>query len=150
MIVYRKDFCCEQLSLPVSFPSFELSVSELGLAHPVLYALIYRPPKYNKDFINYFSDFLAEIVPKYDRILTVGDLNIHVCCPNKPMVKHFLDLVDSFNLLQSVAGPAHEHRHTLRIYFCHVVYLLLTWEFVMQYFLIICLSYLRFFFPVIR
>ena len=61
---------------------------ELGRSHTVLCAVVYRPPKYNK---NDFSDFLAEIMPKYDRVLIVGDFNIHVCCPDKPMAKDFLN-----------------------------------------------------------
>lgn len=45
-----------------SFSSFELSLFELGSSHNVLCAVVYPPsPKYNKDFINDFSDFLAEI-----------------------------------------------------------------------------------------
>lgn len=79
----------------------------------MLCAAVYRPPKYNKDFLNDFSDFLAEIMPKYDRVLTVGDFNVHVCCPDKPMAKDFLSLIDSFNLVQSVSGPTQECRHTL-------------------------------------
>lgn len=75
--------------------------------------VIYRPPKHNKDFISDFARFLTEIPPKYDRILTVGDFNIHVCCTEKPLTKDFLDLVESFNLVQSVSGPTHEHGHTL-------------------------------------
>uniref|UniRef100_A0A8P4K1H9 Reverse transcriptase domain-containing protein n=1 Tax=Dicentrarchus labrax TaxID=13489 RepID=A0A8P4K1H9_DICLA len=59
------------------------------------------------------SDFLAEIMPKYDRVLIVGDFNVHVCCPDKPMAKGFLNLIDSFNLVQSVSGPTQEHGHTL-------------------------------------
>ena len=33
------------------------------------------------DFLTDFSVFLADIMPKYDQILIVGDCNIHVCCP---------------------------------------------------------------------
>ena len=50
---------------------------------------------------------------KYDRVLIVGDFNVHVCCPDKPMSKGFLNLIDSFNLVQSVSGPTQKHRHTL-------------------------------------
>ena len=75
--------------------------------------MVYRPPKYNKHFLNEFSDLLAEIIPKYDRVLIVGDLNVHVCCPDKPMAKAFLSLIDSFNLVQYVPGPTQEHGHTL-------------------------------------
>ena len=85
----------------------------------MLCAVIYRPPKYNKDFLNDFSDLLAEIMPKYDRVLLVGDFNIHVCCPDKPLVKDFLSLIDSFNLVQCVSGPTHEHGHTLDLVLSH-------------------------------
>ena len=51
-----------------------------------------------QDFVNDFSDLLAESLPKYDRVLLFGDFNIHVCCPDKPLVKDFLRLIDSFNL----------------------------------------------------
>ena len=56
-------------------------------------------------FLNEFSDLLAEIMPKYDHVLIVGDFNVHVCCPDKPMAKAFLNLIDSFNLVQPVSGP---------------------------------------------
>lgn len=65
------------------------------------------------NFLNYFSDFLAEIMPKYYRVLIVGHFNIHVCCLDKPMAKGFLNHIDSFNLVQSVSGPTQEHGHTL-------------------------------------
>ncbi len=44
-----------------------------------------------------------------DRILIIGDLIIHVCCSTKPLVKDFLRLIDSFNLIQSVMSSTHEH-----------------------------------------
>lgn len=50
---------------------------------------------------------------KYDCVLIGGDFNVHVCCPDKPMAKDFLNLIDSFSLMQSVSGPTHERRHTL-------------------------------------
>lgn len=53
------------------------------------------------------------MIPSSDILLIVGDFNIHVCCPDKPLVKEFLDLVDSLILTQSVLGPTHRHRHTV-------------------------------------
>ena len=35
------------------------------------------------------------IVPSADRILIMGDFNIHVCCPGKPIAKEFMNLLDS-------------------------------------------------------
>ncbi len=112
-IVYKNAYKCKQLLLPSSFSSFELSLFELGRSFKMLGAVVYRPPRYNKDFINDFSAFLADIMPKYDHVLIVGDFNIHVCCPDNPMVKDFLCLIDSFNLVQSVSGPTQERGHTL-------------------------------------
>jgi len=45
---------------------------ELGRSLKMLGAVVYRPPRYNKDFINDFSAFLADIMPKYDHVLIVG------------------------------------------------------------------------------
>ncbi len=43
----------------------------------------------------------------------MGDFNIHVCCPSKPLVRIFFNVLESFDLLQCVFGPTHEHGHTL-------------------------------------
>ncbi len=56
---------------------------------------------------------------KYDRLLILGDFNIHVCCPSNSLAKEFLNLIDSFNLVQSVTGSAHEHGHTLDLVLSH-------------------------------
>ncbi len=108
-IIYKNAYKCKQLLLPSSFSSFELSLFELGRSLKMLGAVVYRPPRYNKDF----SAFLAYIMPKYYHVLIVGDFNVHVCCPDNPMVKDFLCLIDSFNLVQSVSGPTKERGHTL-------------------------------------
>ncbi len=60
-----------------------------------------------------FSDFLSTVISSTDSLLILGDFNIHICCPEKPLVKEFLDLVDSFSLMQSVLEPTHNHGHTL-------------------------------------
>lgn len=62
-------------------PSEVQCLFELGVSHVVLCGVIHQPPKYNKDFISDFSEFLAEFLPKYDRVLIVGDFNSHFCCP---------------------------------------------------------------------
>lgn len=46
-------------------------------------------------------------------VLITGDVNIHVCCPEKPLVKIFLDFLASFELIQSVNGPTQKCGHTL-------------------------------------
>lgn len=69
--VYKNTYKCKP-----PFASFELYLFELGRSHTVLCAVVYRLPKYNKDLINEFSVFLAEIMPKYVHV--VVDFNVRV------------------------------------------------------------------------
>ncbi len=73
----------------------------------------YRPPKVSTTFIHELSEFLSNQVSRCDRLLVLGDFNIHVCCPSKPMVKNFMSLMDSLNFVQSVSSPTHNRGHTL-------------------------------------
>lgn len=66
-------------------------------------------------FLTYFTAFLADIMPKYELVLIVGDCNIHVCCPENPLARDFLNIIDSFNLVPSILGPTHERGHTLHL-----------------------------------
>lgn len=75
-------------------------------------AVIYCPLKYNVNFIPELADLLSRLVPLYDRILIVGDMNMHICCPDKPLVNDFLNITESFNLTQFVSGPTHQRGHT--------------------------------------
>uniref|UniRef100_A0A8C6L1N7 Reverse transcriptase domain-containing protein n=1 Tax=Nothobranchius furzeri TaxID=105023 RepID=A0A8C6L1N7_NOTFU len=86
---------------------------ELGPPPLLLVALIYRPPKFDVDFLKDFSDLLSVNMLKYDHVLILGDFNIHVCCPDKPFAKDFLHLLGSLNLSQWVLGPTHVQGHTL-------------------------------------
>ncbi len=47
---------------------------------PVMFVLanVYRPPGHHTDFIKEFADFLSELVLAADKVLIVGDFNIHV------------------------------------------------------------------------
>lgn len=96
--VFKCTFQCRKILFD-SCSSFELQLFELNCPVIVLCAVVYRPPKFNKDFIQDFADFVAGIALKYDRFLIVGDFNIHVCCESRPMSKDFINLIDSFNLI---------------------------------------------------
>lgn len=82
---------------------------------PLLCVLIYRPPKVNNDFLGKFLDFLSYVVSSTDKLLILGDFNIHLCCPMKPFVRDFVQLLDSFNLTQHISGPTHKLGHTLNL-----------------------------------
>lgn len=82
-----------------------------------------RPPKYNRDIKKELSNFLVGVRTNYDRILCVGDFNVHVCCPSKPLAKDFLEVVDAFNLAQCVTGPTQEHGHMLDLVLSHDLFI---------------------------
>ncbi len=105
---------CQCLQTPSgTYSIFELQMFELHLSSPAMFAVIYRPPKFNKDFIRDFADFLSGVTVKHDHFLISGDFNIHVCCESGHLVNDVLNLIASFNLVQSVKGPTHEKGHTL-------------------------------------
>lgn len=65
------------------------------------------------NFIEEIAEFLGEILTKYDHIILLGDLNIHVCCAANALAKDFLNLMSSLNFVQWVKGPTHCLGHTL-------------------------------------
>lgn len=95
LAVVFKDKCKCRLSSSALFSTFESQLITLNSFKSVLCVLIYRPPNSRGDFIQEFSEFLSGIVPSFDNILILGDFNIHVCCPSKPLVKDFLNLLES-------------------------------------------------------
>uniref|UniRef100_A0AAZ1XJ66 Reverse transcriptase domain-containing protein n=1 Tax=Oreochromis aureus TaxID=47969 RepID=A0AAZ1XJ66_OREAU len=111
--VFKAHLDLKQLFPSSRYTSFELCLCKLGHSPSLLCAIVYRPPKYNKVFLSEFSEFLADCASRYDQILLLGDFNIHVCCPGKPLAKDFLALVNSFNFVQSVSGATEERGHTL-------------------------------------
>ncbi len=110
--VLKDSYLCRSLSTG-THSCFEVLLFQLSLVNPVVFAVIYRPPNVNKEFLNEFAQFMSEIVTSYDRILILGDFNIHVCCDSKPLSKDFLRLLDSFDFVQWVSGPTHAQEHTL-------------------------------------
>ncbi|KAI2651126.1 hypothetical protein H4Q32_019149 [Labeo rohita] len=110
--VFKSYFKNRKINIDV-YSSFEVQLMRIDIGGPVLCALVFRPPKFNKDFIEQFSAFLADTVSRCDRLLILGDFNIHLCCPSKPLVNEFLFLIESLNLSQFVSAPTHNLGHTL-------------------------------------
>lgn len=112
-LVFKSFFQC-RLIPSVTYTSFELQTFELQLSpFSIMFAIVYRPPKCNKDFISDFADFLSGATVKYDHFLISGDFNIHVCCESRPLVTDFLNLIDLFKLVQCVKDPTHEKGYIL-------------------------------------
>ena len=95
-----------------NFNSFELLV--LNFAHPDKTAvqlftlvIVYRPPGPYTTFLSEFADFLANLVVNTDKILIVGDFNIHMDNKNDSLRSAFLSITDSIGFPQLVDLPTH-------------------------------------------
>lgn len=71
--IFKDTYICTRLKFEV-FSSFELQVFELQLSAPVLCAVVYRPPGFNKNFIPELSMFLTDIVVRYDKNINIRGL----------------------------------------------------------------------------
>ncbi len=82
---------------------------------PVMFVLatVYRPPGHHTDFIKEFADFLSELVLAADKVLIVGDFNIHVDNEKDALGSAFIDILNSIGVRQHVSGPTHCQNHTL-------------------------------------
>ncbi len=74
---------------------------------PMMFVLatIYRSPGHHTDFIKEFGDFI--LVLAADKILIVGDFNIHVDNEKDALGSGFLDILNSIGVRQHVLGPTH-------------------------------------------
>ncbi len=82
-------------------------------------ATVYRPPGHYTDFIKEFVDFLSEFVLAADKVLIVGDFNIHVENEKDALGSAFLDILNSIRVRQHVSGPTHCWNHTLDLILSH-------------------------------
>ncbi len=105
------------------YNSFEVMVLRITLSRetrvtdksPVMFVLatVYRPPGHHTDFIKEFADFLSELVLAADKVLIVGDFNIHVDNEKDALGSAFIDILNSIGVRQHVSGPTHCRNHTL-------------------------------------
>ena len=88
----------------------------LRIVRYVKILLVYRPPGSSTSlFLEEFSKLLEHITAdlRHKRLLIVGDFNIHVDNSNDATARQFLDLLDSFDLVQHVREKTHANGHTL-------------------------------------
>ncbi len=88
---------------------------------PVMFVLatVYRPPGHHTDFIKEFADFLSELVLAADKVLIVGDFNIHVDNEKDALGSASIDILNSIGVRQHVSGPTHCRNHTLDLILSH-------------------------------
>ena len=65
------------------------------------------------------TDFLTSLAVRPGELLVTGDFNIHVNDTNDPNFRHFLEILDSLNLVQPVTEQTHKAGHTLDLVITH-------------------------------
>ena len=63
--------------------------------------------------IKEFADLMVSVILSKERLLVLGDFNIHLDVPNGIDAVKFLDLLESLGLEQHVAEPTHIFGHRL-------------------------------------
>lgn len=111
-VIHRKDLELSLQPLP-ELSSFECLAFKCKSPSPVLFLLIYRPPKPNSSFIPEVSNLLTTFCTSSTDVIILGDMNIQVDNPSCRLSAEFLQLLDCFNLKQLVDVPTHTKRHTL-------------------------------------
>ncbi|KAM7366739.1 hypothetical protein PAMP_014689 [Pampus punctatissimus] len=102
----------------LNYNSFESLV--LSLTHPtwktlqpVLFVILYRAPGPYSEFLSEFAEFASGLIVKTDKVIIVGDFNIHVDNHNHSLSTAFISLLDSIGFCQNVNKPTHCLNHTL-------------------------------------
>ena len=96
----------ESLVLNLSHPSWKSS-------QPLLFVIVYRPPRPYTEFLSEFSDFLSRLVLESNKIIISGDLNVHVDVETDSLRNAFISLTESIGFAQCVDKPTHKFNHTL-------------------------------------
>ena len=81
--------------------------------------VLYRPLRPYTQFLEEFGEFIADLVTRSDKILIIGDFNIHLNKPSDPLGKAFLRLPDISNFSQLVHEPTHSSGNTLDLIISH-------------------------------
>ncbi len=69
--------------------------------------------------------FLSELVLAADKVLIVGDLNIHIDNKKDALESAFIDILNSIGVRQHVSGPTHCRNNTLDLILSHGAYMLM-------------------------
>lgn len=103
---YLKDIHFNQYS---SFEYHAFLFSSLS----ILCICVYRPPKYSSYFITDFSDFISIAHSNYNKIIIVGDFNLHIDIQSDSLATEFLNLLNCMDFKQHVSQSTHNRGHIL-------------------------------------
>ena len=113
-IIYRDTLNQTQTSM-YNFQSMECSDFSLDLpSHCVNLAIIYRPPDRSfQQFLNDLYDYMERNINTTGKLLLTGDFNIKMNDDQNQETAIFLDLLESFGLINHVHSKTHCQENTL-------------------------------------
>ncbi len=81
-------------------------------------ATAYKPPGHHTDLLKNLVIFY-QLLLAADKVLIIGDFNIHVDNEKDALGSSFVDILNSFGVRQHVSGPTHCQNHTLDLILSH-------------------------------
>lgn len=125
-IIVRKGFAVKQNNDDKHFRAFEHIDLTISLGSNSFRLLtIYRPPPSAKNklttamFLREFSSLTEELIIVPNKLILIGDFNLHIDDVTNRDASLFLDLLESSRLKQHINGPTHIHGHTLDLVITH-------------------------------
>ena len=100
--------------------SFKHATWELEVKNKKIHITgIYHPPyllknkSTNRAFLDDFTNFVTELVPRWPENVLLGDFNLHVSNDDDIDLTIFLDTIEALGLYQHVTFPTHKQGNTL-------------------------------------
>ncbi|XP_064413279.1 uncharacterized protein LOC135356510 [Latimeria chalumnae] len=97
--------------------SFEymIALCEARVNYKIL--LIYRPPRWNADFLNELSELISFLAVESPNLIVVGDFNARMDAPSDNLARELAHLMQAFGFTQFVNTATHEGGHVLDLVF---------------------------------
>ena len=107
-LLHKTNLKVKRLSQCMS-PSIELAVWKVTSLQMSLHIVgVYHPPdKSIPDFLDLFTEYIADLIAEYENIVLVGDFNIHINDDDDLNAVIFLDTMTALGLHQYVNGSMH-------------------------------------------
>ena len=101
-----------------SFESLVLNLYQLN-QDLTIFAIIYRPPGPYTEFLADISELLSDLVLRANKVIVVGDFNIHMDNKDDSLRTAFSSLIDAIGFSQAINEPTHSFGHTLDLVLTH-------------------------------
>ena len=124
-VIYNNRFTAKRIEFEVKPATFEvLGCIIRSSSINNVYVVVYRPAC-DKPTDELFAELTAllEIVVIYrSQYIITGDFNAHVNDPEDLLARRFLNLIESFDLVQSVTGLTQKNGNTLDLIITYMVH----------------------------